>query len=419
MKKGIRMKRPAHRRKGTIYLPVLAASLIAGIIGISAIWLGRIEIRQARLEEQRAEAHLYARSALEMGLYWMGTDLDWRQHMIDGTYSLNWAIGSGSCSLIVEDPVDGDLADSDSDPVRLTGIGIEGPAQHKTEVLVECYEDPMSALGTCLQAAALLKVRSGCVLTAIGAPVCTNDELEVDGTIMGDAECWTRTGGGTVVGSLEIGAAPKLMPDAGVIDTYISWAVAIGDPEGTIEKFVLSPASNPWGATDTNGIYFIDTGGGNLKIKYARISGTLIIRTGGGKVEIEEAVFMEPFSDDLPVLIVDGDLEIKTKNADGPLDEDACNTNFNPDGTPYLGTSDDDQLDTYPNEIRGLIHVTGTFKTEHSPVIDGVVIAEDEVECKNDEVTFIHDASIYQNPPAGYTVTRVRIAPGSWRQVVD
>jgi len=116
---------------------------------------------------------------------------------------------------------------------------------------------------------------------------------------------------------------------------------------------------------------------------------------------------------------VEGNLIIKPNSATGSLSESTCNTNFNPVGAPYSGATDSDKSDQYPDEIRGLVHVKGTLRFQQTARIVGVVICEGTVTCE-DTNTIVHDASLYANPPWGYTyVEGMKVSPGSWKQVVQ
>jgi hypothetical protein len=118
--------------------------------------------------------------------------------------------------------------------------------------------------------------------------------------------------------------------------------------------------------------------------------------------------------------LVEGNVTIKHKSASVPsLSEDTCNTNFNPTGAPYTGVTDSDKSDTYPNEIRGLVHVKGSLTLQDTARIVGVVICEGPVTGGGTN-TIVYDASLYTSPPKGYTfVEGMKVSPGTWRQVVD
>lgn len=406
------------RRRGSVYIAVLAAAMIVTIVGLSALLATRIQGRSAGAMNRAMNARFYARSAIEMGLYLVHQDPNWRADRVNGTSIAKQSIGSGTFSLEAIDPQDGDLSDSVSDLLVLTGTGIDGQARHKMQVTLEPVLRPLEALKTCLCAAGQILVTSGQSLAAMEGPVCTNANLIVDGTIYGAVEAQSVSGTGTVVGTVTAPAPPKQMPAPDVFERYQAMATVLPSRD-KIENMVISPSHNPIGPTNPDGLYFIDTNGRDLTITGVRINGTLVVRCPGQKVILDSAVFLHNYRPYYPTLIVEGNLEIKIQSKDYNLSEAAWATSFNPPGAPYLGQSDGDQMDEFPNEVRGLVHVKGTVLMSQPALIRGTIICESTVTC-DDHVQMLYDPSLFTTPPLGYTaVVGMRIAPGTWRQAVD
>jgi hypothetical protein len=130
-------------------------------------------------------------------------------------------------------------------------------------------------------------------------------------------------------------------------------------------------------------------------------------------------MFMHPYRSDYPVLIVQGNLEIRISSYGVVLDELNLLKNFNPSGAPYAGQWDSDYSDTYPSEIWGLIHVVGNTVLKQTACIKGALICKGTVTC-TDTTRIIHDAGLVANPPQGYTyVAGMKLSPGTYKQVVD
>ncbi len=405
------------KQHGSTYIIVLASSMIVTVIGLASLLAIRVQRRSAEIVEDSAEARLCAQSAIELGLLFV-EDQSWRSTWPNGTWLSNQQLGGGSFSLEGKDPRDSDLADSQYDPVILTGTGTKGMAVHKAQIVLVPAIKPLEALNTCVHALDKLRIDNNKQITAVGAPVSTNGSLDNRGTIDGHVETGSVTRQGTITGTLTVPAPSKQMPDPEVISDYISKATTIPFT-GNIDKQILTPTYNPWGPTNPDGIYFIDTDSNDLTITNSRIHGTLVIRTGNAKLTLGNAVFMHSYRSHYPVLIVDGKARIKCDSGDYALSENSCGTNFNPAGAPYLGQSDEDELDEYPNEIQGLVHVTGKLELEQTARIRGAVICEDEVRCKGQNV-IIHDPALYASPPEGYIfVDGMQVSPGSCKQVVD
>ncbi len=403
---------------GSIYLHVLASSLLITVLGLGALAAVRLQMRSTRLARDSAEARACAVSAIEVGMLLIRQNPNWRTAWPDGVWWNNKELGAGQFTLEGTDPGDGVLSDSVYEPLILTGVGTRGSATHMAQVTLVPNIKPLAALGTCLCASGLVNVNVGKRITAVGACLATNGQLNNDSTIDGSVEAQSVNHPGTVTGTLTVPGTFRPMPSATVFADYISKATAV-PYAATIEKVVLAPGCNPLGPTDPNGLYIIDTGGGDFTLRNSRIYGTLIIRAAGRTVTVDEAVLMRNYRSDFPVLLVEGNLIIRPNSVVGSLSESACLTNFNPVGAPYGGATDSDMTDQYPDEIRGLVHVKGSLRLQQTARIVGVVICEGTVTCE-DTNTIVYDAGLSANPPMGYTyVDGMKVSPGSWQQVVQ
>jgi hypothetical protein len=397
---------------------VLASSLLLTITGMAALSAVRVQMRSARLARDSLQARACATAAVELGLLRIGQDPNWRDAWSSGIWINNKPMDSGQFTLEGIDPQDNILDDSEYEPLVLTGTGVKGLARHKTQVTLVPVIEPLEAMNTCIHGSGLIHIKAGKRITALGAPVSTNGQLNNDGVLDGDAQAQSINHTGTITGTLTVPIPAKRMPDAALIATYISKATPV-PYISTIDKMVLAPGCNPWGPTDPNGLYYINTGGNDLQIQDSRIHGTLVVRLGSGFLTLDNVVFLHPYRSDFPALLVDGNLRLKCESAYKLLSEQACSTNFNPLGAPYNGLWDSDTYDEYPNEIRGLIHVTGNLILEQSARIVGTIICEGTATCEGTN-TIIHDPGLYACPPNGYTfVDGMAISPGSWKQVVD
>ena len=406
------------RRAGSVYLHVLASSLLITIVGLASVLAARIQLRSSRLTRDCCEARACAVSALELGIFYVTQDPNWRTTRPNGTWVLDEPLGAGRFTLEGIDPGDGVLSDSKYEPLVLTGRGRKGLAEHQAEVTMVPIIEPLDALNTCLHASGLIHVFAGKQIVAIEAPVSTNGQLDNDGVLDGDAEAQTADHIGTITGTLTVPAPGKRMPDAAVIAAYISRATAVPYVT-TIDRAVLAPGCNPWGPTDPNGLYYIDTSGADLDIINSRIHGTLIVKTGGGTLTMDDVVFLQNYRADFPVLLVDGNVVVRYQSLGATLSEAVTGANYTPTGAPYEGVTDADLLDEYPGEIRGLVHIKGSLSLQGSARIRGVVICDGPVYGEGAN-TIVHNAGLYTSPPDGYTyVDGMRLAPRSWRQVVD
>ena len=409
------------RCAGSIYLTVLGCSMLLTVIGLGSLLAVRVQRRSTQTVQDASKARLYAQSAVELGLFSVAEDPDWRTTFLSGTWLSDKQLGDGTLTLEGIDPEDDDLADSEYDTLVLTGIGVKGVARHMTEVTLAPVVESLEPLNTCLHASGTLTIKGGKILTVIGAPASTNNNLNNDEIVDGDVEAVVVAKPGTVTGTLTSGVPDKIMPDAGLFDTMVAKATAIGMP-GNIAKQVLTPTYNPWGAGNAEGIYYINTAGASIKLEDVRIEGTLLIDAGLGDVTIEKSALIQNLTGDYPALFIKGKkVTIKIKSLTESLDEDDDSANYNPPGAPYQGVTDEDQDDVYPTVIRGLVHVicSGGLVLQETARIEGAIICDGAVTCDGQN-TIVHDPSLYAVPPEGYTyVSGMKVSPGSFKQVVD
>lgn len=417
-------------RRGGIYVALLGASTLVMLIGLSAITAGRVYTRASVQGADAVEARRHAQSAIDLAMLWIARDGNWRAdypHVIyngAGNDTLRWGmqrtIESGAVSVTATDIVDGSLSNYAADPVILAATGTQGDARHKLQVTAVPVTKPLELLNTCIHASGQVTVKSGKMISVRGAPLSTNNNLSLLGTVVGDVHAQSTNGGGTITGTATIPSSPKLMPDPRVWDRYKAIATAL-PYAGHMDRDVLTPALNTYGGgTNPEGVYYLDTLGSDLTIVNTRLHGTLLVRTGTTrKVVVDAAVFLQNHRSNYPVLMVDGNLELVYRTAEGELSEAASGVNFNPAGAPYAGATDSDTADVYPNEIRGLIHCRGALLMSQTARVRGTVVVEGTVSFEdNNEI--VHDPALVNNPPIGYAdVLGMRVQPGTWRQVVD
>jgi len=131
----------------------MSQPMIVTIIGLSAVLVGRIQLRRARQTTDLAQARLNALSAVDLGLLAIDRNpASWRMMFASagGGPLPGQSLADGSFELLASDPVDGDLLNNNIDPVLLTGIGYAGQARYKLQVRVEANGLP--APGTWRQA---------------------------------------------------------------------------------------------------------------------------------------------------------------------------------------------------------------------------------------------------------------------------
>jgi Tfp pilus assembly protein PilX len=220
------MKRRRSSR-GSIYITVLGAAMLVTLIGRSAMRVIQLQDRAAAGVNDSAEARLYARAGLEMGMYWIRADPFWRTHKGNGVWATDVPIGGGTFSLEALDPVDGDIRTGVSDPVVLLGTGVKGQARYRMQVKVETAQ----ALGNCLE----VPMHAGNNLTFDAATLNSDQIVSANATATGkngaqiyaDVETVNNILGGTYNKGIRTGITARTMPNNA---TVLSYYLANGTP---------------------------------------------------------------------------------------------------------------------------------------------------------------------------------------------
>lgn len=115
----LRPPRGARRQRGTVYLLVLSVTAMLVAIGVTAVTVGRIDLKSLRLEEDQAEARLFAQSLIEVVRLELERDEAWRKIYTSGEWTAYRRVGTASYRFKLVDEQDGLLADNETDAARL------------------------------------------------------------------------------------------------------------------------------------------------------------------------------------------------------------------------------------------------------------------------------------------------------------
>ena len=253
----------------------------------------------------------------------------------------------------------------------------------------------------CVRASSPVAAVTGAGLTLsqksqIIGDVASNDKISIGplAGITGNAEA-VSTISGNVTGTSSPGSAPKALPDTAAIMQYYR-SVATDIPfQSTLENVLLSPTSNPFGATNPNGVYRIQCSGGSITISNCRIVGTLILENCGGMASITNGINWQPARPDYPALIVNQQGLNFYQNSD--LNETALNTDFSLPTEPGYGSI----ADVYPNRINGLVYIDGYVYINDLSHLVGTIITTDFCWLQNDAL-IDWDPAVLDNPPVGF-----------------
>lgn len=455
-------------RRGTIYIFVLGASTLAAAAGVTAVILHTKRLEQVRLSTQAQQARGDAQSGLELALAVLSQDpagTTWR-----GSSTLSFAnkryFGADASLVSIDfaDPTDNDLTDSMYDPVCVTVTAVSDPCEQQYAMTLSPVATPISALDFALTVGGTLsKTGTGDVYTSglvsVGKAWEADSDAKPDvvgaldiiamapraGTapVMvfrpgGSKTTTTYSASSTTSSSMSASAggsastarsgaafdpltAEAVIPNT--VDT-VAYYQSVGTtinysslPSGTLAACVLSPGSNPFGSTSTEGIYLIDCRGSAITVKNCRVQGTLVLLNAGVGSVVSGNVNIEPVAANLPALVVAGDVDFDMVASD--LQESVTGVNFNPASSPYDGASDADKTDVYPSWIKGAVFVSGNLRVPGAAnTVRGSLIVGGNVSISNNCELRVQYAKPSVPIPGFSTVTGMGLTPGSLQRVV-
>lgn len=395
-------------------MAVLGVATILMLIAASTLELTRSRINSEDLLSNAEQARLGAISALETAIQYCNTTPSWRTALTHGSPA-DRMLANNKITFTLYDDSDNNLANRDTDAVRISasaecGVARQAMTMTARPLALNCLNSAAHAVGN-------LTVDN--VLSS-NKPISANRVIN-NGIVNSNVESSATTSNSNVInGTIKDGVPVKEVPAAGTIPFYAATAspisyAAIPTVSGKkkLTEQLISPTRNPYGATNPNGLYVLDCGGGMITIDTCRIVGTLIIMNHDPASRIEKSMNWEPVITNYPALLVNGSITIGLTSAD-LLEASGSNPNFNPADTPYKGASNTTSTDIYPCYFRGLIYATGDITTEQSTSIDGIIIAGVNINLRG-TTTLSHDATYVNNPPPYFVSHRLGVNLGSWR----
>ena len=135
-------------RRGSIYAVVLAMAILVSLIGLSAVAVGRINLRTAAAGGDAASAEVLALSGIEHAVSVVNADPNWRSNYVHDEPITPVALGAGEFTWKLQDgtldvnPRDGIPDDTDGNlsgglqPVRVVSTGRVGDARRSYSVVL-------------------------------------------------------------------------------------------------------------------------------------------------------------------------------------------------------------------------------------------------------------------------------------------
>ncbi len=197
----------------------MGAALIVSLLALSVLTGIRIQLRQVAENSDTLKARLYARAGIDMALYQIKHDANWRQNAANWT--TDHAVGTGYFSFTMTDPVDGNLTNSIYDPVVIVATGKSGTARHKLRVRLDVELPGVECMKSCLHA--------NKDVTFKGVTVTTDHWITANGKVSAQSD-----GGNNTVVNADVACAGGATKDGasvynGQTTTDGKWPMAVPD----------------------------------------------------------------------------------------------------------------------------------------------------------------------------------------------
>ena len=274
-----------------------------------------------------------------------------------------------------------------NDPVTVTAAATVAGVSRTVSVQIAATGEPLAVLRYALTAGNTVKIENkACVY----GNVHTHANIVKTGGdtwIIGDAEAVTTIDETTnITGAILPGSLPKSLPSTDeILAYYLPRATEI--PYRTdIDGVVISAASNPYGPTNPNGIYYIDMADNNLTIKHSMIQATLILLNAKDS-KLDKMIQWWAPAPNQPALIV-------TTSALFRIQMD---------------------LNAF---VDGMIYVDGNLELSQRGDTYGPVIATGTINIKDEAYTYA-DNDVYNDPPPPFEQGgETAIVENSWRSEI-
>lgn len=415
-------------RRGTIYVAVMGVTLIVAIMASVGMVVVRLENRIIQANAQQQKARLLAQSGVEYAVNWIQNEPNWRTLVNNSSESAQYTYGGGTFSWRAIDS-DGSFSDDLRESIEIQGIGRSGDAVVVESVTLEPGGSGLSCLNAAMHSHGQILLQGGSLLGPhrinSDQTISANGQIDASpGYANINANAWSITAiTGSVSGSQSANQSPaREMPGTQAFDYYKTngtWIDVTSLPTSggkrVIDRRLISPAVNPFGDTNPEGIYVIDCGGEAIEISNSRLVGTFVLLNVGAGSRTSSTVLMQAAVGNYPALLVEGNFRLGHWNL--WVSETSQGVNFNPPGTPYLGETDNTADDNYPSSIDGLVYISGqlTFTGSDSPVVNGCLVCGSVVA---DGILEANYSDVYLNyPPPGFAIgDPMRIQRGSWKR---
>ncbi|MGP1347232.1 MAG: hypothetical protein ACTS3F_11280 [Phycisphaerales bacterium] len=387
------------RRRGSIYLAATSGLVMVAGVGLAGMAMMRADRSTLDGTQDIARLRALAGSGLELAAQRMSDDAGWREEYVaDPVWS--WTIDGASVGVTITDPVDGDVGDDLFDDVIVTSWAERDGTRQGMRVRMRMEEAGGTLLGSTIASTGYILVDNANPVE-VGSYLYTLTNFRarfgsvVDGDVAAVGSIQTSDGS-TITGGTRSGISAHAFPDRGrAFDAWIARATPIDPallPNGNeLTGVRLAADSNPFGATNPEGIYWIDGPKDyRLWVRDVVIGGTLIVTNVATGMHVQgnfEAVGADGAT---PVLMVDGPCEF-----------------------------DNDM--TGAARLQGVVLIDGGLDVEAPLLATGPFFVYGDVHIENVQVRIIPSGELSESVfPEGFaTRSASAVVDGSWHRAVD
>ncbi|MBN1844389.1 MAG: hypothetical protein JW810_01815 [Sedimentisphaerales bacterium] len=403
-------RRPRRGRQGSIYMLVLVSTvvLVGLVLGLSYRLLHLHQLNRSQRDMDRA--FVYAELGVRHALHYTRVDPQWRVNLTSGPWLQDVAVDQAVYSVSGIDAADGDLANVPSEPVTLSCTAAIGGVTR--QVQVEAKVVPLELLKYAASAADDMSISNH--VRVYGSITC-NDDISKSGSdtwVFGDAEAVDTIYETTnISGTVAPGSPPKQYPDSSALLAYYTARATPIPYSSTIQSMLISPANNPWGSPNPDGLYKIQCGYQKIEIRNCRIVGTLLLINPRSDSLVSTSINWTPARADYPALIVDGSFTISpTKDL---REYEIGYVDLNLPGESGYGSV----WTVFSNRISGLVYCTGDLTLEDEARIEGAAIVQDDLFLQEDARCTL-DEGLYDNPPVYFHYPYLQAVRGAWQETI-
>lgn len=419
-----------HSRRGTAYLAAVGVGMLVAVLSIGSMATARSRARALQLRVDEEVARQSAIAAVDLARAVIESDSSWRTTYMPEMWLNGVEFNGGTLGYSVVNP-NGALNRDPLDSVVVTGDGAKGLARQRMSVRLDASKVPLTCLNVPMTIAGSVTA-TGATINGSGLTIATNAGFtSVLAIIRPNVEVRTNIIGTGFSGTTSTGNKARTLPDTTVFSLYTATAgtipissLANGGLLGTGAKqmtdIVLGPNTNPYGSTNSNGVYVLDCQNYAVAISNCRIIGTLVLLNPGAGTTISGSVQWSPAVSNYPCLLVSGNISLSLSSSS--LSESSQNTNFNPPGAPYpyvSGSADTDQNDSYPSAIDGLIYASGSVTISGSNTVDMLIAGGTCTINAFSSLTLRDEPTYAASPPPGFYTVKMSPRLGTWSYVVD